>query len=176
MEEVWRDIKGFENKYQVSNLGRVKSLERTRKGKNNSTVFVPEKILKGKYDKDGYIEYALCTGKHKQMKFFRAHRLVAEAFIDNPNNLPHVNHINEIKNDNRVENLEWSTLQYNLFYSKSKPVGMYKDGKLIATFLSITEVESCGFDKVTVGKCCRGVKNFNTHKGYEWRYIEKESA
>lgn len=176
MVEIWKNIKGFDDKYQVSNLGRVKSVSRTRKGKNNSIVFVPEKILKGKYDKDGYIEYALCTGKHKQLKFYRAHRLVAEAFIPNPNNLPHVNHINEVKDDNRVENLEWCTSQYNTFYSSAKPVGMFKDGVLIATFMSITEATYCGFDRASVGKCCQGIKHHKTHKGYEWRYIKKESV
>ena len=176
IEEIWTDIKGYEGKYQVSNLGRVKSVERTRKGRYNCIVQVPEKILKGKCDKDGYVEYALCTGKHKQMKFHRAHRLVAEAFIPNPDNLPQVNHINEIKNDNRVEILEWVTSQYNRVYSGSKPVGMYKNGKLVTTFLSITEVTYCGYDRLAVSKCCRGEKHFKTHKGYEWRYIEKESA
>lgn len=175
IEEIWKPIEGYEGDYQVSNLGRVKSVERTRKGKNNCIVRFPEKILKGKCDKDGYIEYALCTG-HKQVKYCRAHRLVAEAFIANPNNLPQVNHINTIKNDNRVENLEWVTSQYNSVYSNSKPVGMYKNGKLVNTFLSIAEVTYCGYDRQVVSKCCRGVKHFKTHKGYEWRFIEKEVA
>ena len=171
MIETWRDIKDYVGKYQVSNLGRVKSTKRIRKGKNNSIVEVPEKILKGKKDKDGYIEYALCTGIHGKMKYYRGHRLVAEAFIPNPDNLQIINHINEIKDDNRVSNLEWCTPQYNKFYSTAKPVGMYKDGKLITTFVSLAEVTYCGFDRVAVGKCCRGIKHYKTHKGYEWKYI-----
>lgn len=91
-KEIWKDIEGFEGKYQISSMGRVKSLERFRKSKLGSLAFVNEKILKGKIDKDGYVEYALCTGKHKQAKYYRAHRLVATAFIPNPNNYLIVNH------------------------------------------------------------------------------------
>lgn len=115
--EIWKDIKGFEGKYQVSNFGRVKSLERLRKGKCNSFVKVKEKILKGKIDKDGYIEYALCCGKHNKMKCYKAHRLVADAFIPNPDNLPQINHKDENKMNNYVDNLEWCTAKYNINYS-----------------------------------------------------------
>ena len=130
--EVWRDIEGFENKYQISNYGRVKSLSRIRKNKGNSVATIKERILKGKSDKDGYIEYALCIGSHKKMKFFRAHRLVAQAFIPNPNNYPIINHRDENPKNNFVwvnedgtvnlekSNLEWCDYKYNTNYSIHK--------------------------------------------------------
>ena len=119
-KEIWKSVKGYENVYMVSNYGRVKSVNRFRKGRDNSVVLVKEKILKGKIDKDGYIEYALCIGEHKKMKFYRAHRLVAEAFIPNPNNLPQINHKDENKSNNFVSNLEWCDCTYNNRYSKHK--------------------------------------------------------
>ena len=105
--QVWKQIKGFEDTYQIDNCGRCKSVSRMRKSKGGCLCPVPEKYLKGKVDKDGYIEYALSTGKHNQMKYFRAHRLVAEAFIPNPNNFSQVNHINGNRCNNLVDNLEW---------------------------------------------------------------------
>ena len=103
MEEIWKDIKGYEGYYQISNLGRVKSLSRKYSPK--------ERILKNQYDKDGYYEIGLTKNKKKQ--YFRVHRLVAQAFIFNIKNKPQVNHKNGIKDDNRVENLEWCTNQEN---------------------------------------------------------------
>lgn len=111
--EIWKDIPGYEGKYQVSNYGRVKSIARYRKSKNDTVVFVPEKVLKGKIDKDGYVEYALCAGTHKKMKYYRAHRLVAVAFIPNPNNLPIINHKDCNPGNNCVENLEWCDYSFN---------------------------------------------------------------
>ena len=89
--EIWKPVVGYERVYEVSSYGRVRSIDRFRKYKDSipdSLAFVKGKMLKGKIDKDGYIEYALCDGKHKQMKYYRAHRLVAQAFIPNPNNYP----------------------------------------------------------------------------------------
>lgn len=169
--EIWKDIENFNGKYQVSNLGRVKSLSRYRRGKNSTMVFVKERILKGKKDKDGYIEFGLCIGEHKKMKYYRGHRLVAEAFIPNPNNYPIINHINEIKDDNRVENLEWCSYSYNATYSIGRKVLQIKpNGEIVKEWESIAEASKNGYDRSTIGKCCRGV--FDTHKGYIWKYKE----
>ncbi len=117
MEEIWRDIAGYEGLYQVSNLGRVKSLERTTKRFNGFKVCEYKdgnKILKQSKNYKGYLFVGLCkNGKEKK---YKVHRLVAEAFIDNPNNLPQVNHKNENKECNISNNLEWCTNKYNCNY------------------------------------------------------------
>ena len=118
MIEKWIDIAGYEGRYQVSNTGKVRSLARTRKGKFQSICPVKERILKQNTDKDGYKEVALCTdGK---LKYFRVHRLVALAFIPNPQNLPLINHKDENPANNIAENLEWCTCSYNTSYSNYK--------------------------------------------------------
>ena len=109
MKEIWKDIKGYEGLYQISNYGEVKSLEKkagfsTRK----------EKILKQHLDKDGYVKVYLC--KNNKVKFLSVHRLIAEAFIPNPNNFPQINHKDENKQNNKIENLEWCTCKYNINY------------------------------------------------------------
>lgn len=101
--EEWRPINGYEGLYEVSNLGRIKSL--------NCNHTKKEGILKLYNDKDGYLMVKL--SKDKNNRLFRVHRLVAEAFIPNPENKPCVDHINTIKNDNRVENLRWVTYKEN---------------------------------------------------------------
>ena len=102
-EEIWKPIKEFEGYYEVSNMGRVRSLNYKRTGK--------EKILKNIGDYKGYLEIVLTkNGKQKQ---FKVHRLVAEAFIPNPENKPCIDHINTVKSDNRVENLRWVTYKEN---------------------------------------------------------------
>ena len=116
MKEIWKDIKGYEGIYQVSNMGKVKSLKRTI---NNSTTYggkatIKERILKPKKDKDGY--EAVGLNKDGKRKDFRVHRLVADAFIPNPNNYPIVNHKDEVKDNNVVSNLEWCTVRYNNTY------------------------------------------------------------
>ena len=117
MEEIWKDIKGYEGRYQISNFGRVKSL-----------IYSKEKIMniynfrrdgeKGK----GYWRVRLI--KNSSYKYFFVHRLVAEAFIPNPNNYATVNHINGIKTDNRIDNLEWCSLKENI--QKGRETGLYK--------------------------------------------------
>lgn len=103
MEEIWKDIKGYEGLYQVSNLGRVKSLNYRRMG--FSKILIPGAGGRG---------YACVSLYGRSVKI---HRLVAETFIPNPNKFKCVNHINGIKTDNRVENLEWCTQKYNVHHA-----------------------------------------------------------
>lgn len=112
--EIWKDIVGYENLYQVSNLGRIKSVERKSKTKGNSYRTLKERILKPAIVHNGYER--VCLFKDKKGKCYRVNRLVAEAFIKNPNNLTQVNHKDENKLNNRVDNLEWCSASYNINY------------------------------------------------------------
>lgn len=107
MDEEWRDIIGYEDLYMVSNLGRVKSLERY----DSRGCKIKERILTGTIDKYGYIIVNL--SKNNKNKQFKVHRLVAIAFIPNSENKPFIDHINTIRDDNRVENLRWATYEEN---------------------------------------------------------------
>ena len=110
--EVWKNIQGFENLYQVSNLGRVKRLNSFVKCKNGKIKKIKERILKPQSYRNGYQFYSLC--KNSISKGYTAHRLVALAFIPNPKNKKEVNHINEDKTDNHVDNLQWMTHKENI--------------------------------------------------------------
>ena len=125
--EVWKDIEGFEGKYQVSNMGRVKSL--TRKVWNYTK---PGRILKPGMKENGYLQVSLRNGD-KSEKHAHVHRLVANAFIPNPSNLPEVNHKNLNKKDNRVENLEWCTSRYNKAHFRNSPYAKSADRKKART-------------------------------------------
>lgn len=115
MEEEWRDIKGYEGFYQVSNLGNVRSLDRIFIKSNGRRYNKKGKILIPGLTTKGYETVNLSDVNHK-ITSKRVHRLVAEAFIPNPNNLPQVNHIDENKLNNFVTNLEWCTNTYNISY------------------------------------------------------------
>lgn len=107
--EEWRSIQGYEGLYEVSSYGRVKSLERY-KSNNGGIQLLKEKILRPHNTKKGYLTVQL------RNKRFTVHRLVAQAFIPNPDNLPQVNHKDEDKTNNNVTNLEWCTAKYNSNY------------------------------------------------------------
>jgi hypothetical protein len=119
MEEIWKDIPGYEGKYQASTEGRIKSLKRYSKEYSGSNphnpgrTTIPERIMKGSPDQDGYLDVALTDGEGYQ-RTFRVHRLIALTFLPNPDNLPQVDHLNCIKDDNRVANLEWVSCKENI--------------------------------------------------------------
>ena len=115
MAEIWKNIKGYKNFYQISNFGKVKSLKRQRTGKNGSKVSVKKRILKSGKSKSGYLQVVLC--KKGICKNFSIHRLIAIAFINNPTNHPEINHIDGNKTNNKIENLEWCTRSYNCLHS-----------------------------------------------------------
>lgn len=106
-QELWKPIKGFEGRYEISNTGRVKSLARMRKSARGGMAPLPERILKLKIDKNGYVCVHLRADEIT--KYPHIHRLVAEAFIENTDNKPTVNHKDGNKQSNTVQNLEWST-------------------------------------------------------------------
>ena len=114
MTEIWLPIEGYENLYEVSNLGRVRRLASVVTSKAGVTRKFSGKILKPVTHRDGYLRVNLC--KNGKIKTFRVHRLVASAFIPNPKGLPAVNHKDECKTNNAVSNLEWCTTEYNNNY------------------------------------------------------------
>ena len=119
MEEQWKDIKGYEGLYEVNNFGNVRSLDRVIKTKHNSTTLRKGRILTPFYEEQkGYYQVAL--SKDGKVKKYRIHRLVAVAFLENPFDYTDVNHKDEDKTNNNVDNLEWCTRKYNNNYG-TKP-------------------------------------------------------
>lgn len=170
--EVWKDIKEYEGLYQGSNLGRARSLDRWVKSKSGSVRLCKGKILKLCTDKYGYLKVGLC--KNGKQKFHLVHRLVAEAFIPNPYNLPCINHKDECKTNNNVNNLEWCDNKYNNAYGTRterccKPVLQYDlEGNFIREWKSTAECGRNGFIQQAVAACCRG--ELKKYKDFIWRY------
>lgn len=108
--EIWKNVEGYESYYQISNLGRVKSLERIVNSSKRSCFKVKEKIITNVIKTTGYYYVTLCKDKYN---YYTLHRLIAKAFISNPNNYPCVNHIDGNKLNNSVDNLEWCTYAHN---------------------------------------------------------------
>lgn len=156
MQEVWKDIKGYENLYKVSNLGNIYSVKRNR-------------YLKNKLTKSGYCYVFLC--KKGKIKKFLIHRLVAFHFLKNPNNLPTINHIDENKTNNCVNNLEYMTHKDNVRYSQAKKVYQYdKSLKLIKLWDSVMDIErDLNIKSGNISNCCNHRRK--TTKGYIWSYV-----
>ncbi|QOR58314.1 HNH endonuclease [uncultured phage cr106_1] len=169
--EIWKDIVGYEGLYKVSNLGRIKNKK--------------DRLLSPYHNTNGYISVDLY--KNGKVNKLRVHRIVAEAFILNPNNLPIINHKNEDKTDNSVSNLEWCNYSYNLSYGNrvekmfktrldkntktaQKEVIQYDlEGNILNIFTSISEASkltgiSCG----AIWQSCK--KGHITNKKFKWNY------
>lgn len=175
MEEIWKDVVGYEGLYQVSNLGQVKSLRKNI-------------ILKQNLNQNGYPRVVL---NNRGRKVCNVHRLVAIAFIPNPNEKPEVNHIDNNPQNSRVDNLEWVTHKENMEWCAKqgrkkttsetrkrmkrtrikdrKPViGTDKNGTKYV-FCKLEDVEILGFDSKNVSKCCKG--KAKTVKGFTWEFL-----
>jgi len=182
MEEVWKDIEGYEGMYQVSNFGSVRSLDRLYESKirNNNYIVRRGINLKSTPDKDGYLKINL--SKNRTRKYHFVHRLVALVFIPNPNSFPIINHKDGNKTNNFANNLEWCTYKYNSNYgecrqkisnSKKKKVVQIdiKKNIVVSTFDSIAEAtNSLSLKGNKIGLCCAGKRK--THGGFKWMYLE----
>lgn len=165
MSETWKDIKGYEGLYQVSDKGRVR----------NADGLIMSQTKRGKYLKVG-------LSKNGIKKGVSVHRLVALAFIDNPNDLPYVNHKDEDKHNNVATNLEWCTAQYNSTYGTAKERNVVSRRKpVIATdvktgeehyFPSLSEAQKQGFAKTSaISRAIAGWCGMKQTGGYYWKYV-----
>lgn len=175
VKEEWRDIDDYEGKYQISNLGRLRSFVRSTE----------PRIIAPHYDKDGYIMYYLFRDGKSHVK--KAHRLVAVAFIPNNDNLPQINHKDEDKTNNRASNLEWCTLLYNNRYgTKRQRMSLYamykghflrrirqytKDGLFVKEHISSRMAErETNIKHQNIIETCRGGQRQSG--GYLWCYAD----
>lgn len=174
---VWKDVLGFEGLYQIGNDGEVKSLLRFEPNSGRAGMWYKERILKPSLDKDGYPQVIL----HKNGKphTYKVHRLVALIFIDNPSNLPCINHKDENKQNNSFVNLEWCDVKYNNNYNsrqikisqkRMKPV-IQTDlfGNFIARYSSVTmAAKATNSGKGYIIRCCKG--DCKQYKKFKWQY------
>lgn len=160
--EIWKDVNGFEDLYEVSNYGRVRSKSRTVNCSNRSGS-TSTRVINGRILKPGYVggksRHQTITLSNGKSYSFPLHRIVALAFIPNPNNLPCVNHIDEDPTNNNVENLEWCSYQYNNTYGncivkRSKLVECIETGEVhyINEWVTILQVKRHTIDAHLQGK------------------------
>lgn len=169
---LWKPVKGYEEQYLVSDDGQVLSLSRMIKSSYRSGVRRAMMLNAGTRGRGNtkYKFVVLSDGKGK-VEHKSVHRLVAEAFIPNPDNLPEVNHKDENGLNNSVDNLEWCSHQYNIEYSKNKAVVQYYDGERIAEYKSIKVAsQQTGINRKSISNVLNGWSK--TAGGYEWDYKE----
>ena len=181
--ECWRWIPGYEGIYQVSTRGRVRSVDRWVTDANGMKYFRKGRILKQQRTKKGYLRVDVCRdGKERP---FLVHRMVAMAWLDNPEGKPHVNHLDENPGNPDVFNLSWATAKENANWgtrnkraaasklngrrSKSVQALDPNTGAVVLEFPSVSEARRNGFSAGDISQCCRGIKLI-THHGLIWRY------
>ena len=185
MNEIWKDIEGYEGLYQVSNLGRVRSLgrdivRRTRYG-TMAPYHINGRVLKPLHSQGDYC-YVHLFDKDGTSTNHKVHRLVAMAFVPNPDNLNEVNHIDEDKDNNRADNLEWCKHVDNCNHGtrnersktkRSKPVQQLDaEGNVVAEYPSTIEAErETGTNRYQIRMCCNG--KYKTAGGYRWKFKEQ---
>lgn len=177
--EIWKPIKNYENSYEISSYGRVRSKDRYIKVCGNGKRLIRGQIIKPTICTNGYYEVAL--SQNRKRKIYLIHRLVATHFVDNPMNYPEVNHKDENITNNQVDNLEWCTSKYNANYGTRNQRCMEKvitktvkqlslDNEVITVFPSIKEaMRRTGVDESQIIRVCKG-KNI-TAGGFKWEYV-----
>lgn len=185
-KEMWKPVRGYENLYEVSNLGKVRSLDRLVNGKCRSTRLVKGLIVSPAKDRGGYLRIMLSKGNNQNV--FSVHRLVYEAFNGQIPEGMQVNHIDEDKSNNSLENLNLMTPKQNINWGTgierrsksqinhkkfSKPIIQYnRQGIFIAEYPSQCEVErKLGINRGAIGACCKGRRK--TAGGFKWTYKEQ---
>lgn len=175
-QEIWKDIEGYEGLYQISNLGEVKALPRNINNQFKNKEYNLKKII----NKDGYYVINLKNSNHKN-KIHRINRLVAMAFIPNPENKLQVNHIDGNKKNNKVENLEWCTAKENKQHAQKNGLIRKKtilkldlNGNVLQKYETVREAsELNNLDYTTIIKCCNG--KCKTCGGYKWRNYDESN-
>lgn len=182
--EIWRPAKGLEAYYEISNVGRVRSKGRYTDIQPYCRIYRKPRILSSQFNGNYYRVVICVNGKSKQTLI---HRLVAEAFVPNPSNLPYVNHKDENMTNNNVENLEWCTFSYNINYGTrperqrksvikktGKAVCQYtEDGELVETFDCISDAASkMGVYASNIKDACKGDRQ-KSACGYIWKYKDE---
>ena len=176
MQEIWKDIEGYEGLYKISNLGRIMSFRDNPRSKQKGQHLLNPSILNKGY------EHVTLYRSPSDRKHFLVHVLVAKTFLPNPNNYPCVNHKDEVKTNNCADNLEWCTYGYNNSYgtaririrkAKSKKVSQYTmNGEWLATYFNAETAAKLinGVTATSIHNCCKGKTDYS--KGYIWKYCD----